>query len=1255
MKRPKIRNLIRNDGLTQPGRFLEELEPQFVKIDDRTLIDLLTFVWKYSDHLLFFEAAQTGRGEEVRQNGSWQQLLRHEQLFYLALMSGCTPVKYSRDFETALGLLDGEHDSEDQWADKIYQAFVAVVTLCEEVDRWSTRLPVGSKGVRDLKIYIGQLGKKIEQLLALYRLKITDDRLRDYVASRLPSWGIDPYGAPVPGGALMDDQQYVRALRNIFGEVQSTYSAIVNNARQTIETSLGEDSHQAHVGLLLAFLRLLEHNREHLNTFTGRHLDFYLRRILRLEPKARTPDSVNLTFELAKKVERHKLGAGTAFKGGKNEDKLERLYDLKYELALSRATVADLKNLFVNNAADASALRSVHAAMVADSRDGAGEAPLPEDNPKWPGFGTSGYPLAEIGFAVASPLFRLSEGEREVTLTFRLTDIGPLQAEYAEAFEGTTADTVPLPDIFKAGVSTAKGWHACTPKVSVDRKAPALILVFEFDMNVPAIVDYNAEKLADPIPLPASWPVFRLGVDQIAHPPAYDALSKLRAVELTLNIAVDKVRDLVIANDAARLKADKPFLPFGSQPRIDSTFFIGHAESFAKPLTRVNLSWQWVDPPKNLEAHYQNYTDTEFQFTADVDLRENYNWEHSLEKNVELSVVADPASYAAIAALSSEKLRDIQTAVNAMTPQELKDLRDGVGGASFPSGLGLTKDLQEALQRRFTVGRRNAELKTGRGEGTPSAATSGVDEKVTAELAAGIEVAESAPPQFLYSFSFQVSGYDASLDAEPSAQFSETLRQGFIRWRLKTPDFAFGHKQYPKLHSQAVAAALNSSNPDPSLLETLQLPYTPMFENLELSYRAEKTFNLATVNAHLEMLRLLPFGYSQSDQGDLIADFQDEGSLYIGLTDLVPPQNLSLLIQLAEGSGDPFKTAPQTVLWSYLTDGGWRNFAKAEILRDDTLGFLQSGIVEFALPGSMSGTNPEMPVGMHWLRVAVSDNTAALHDVLAVTAQAGVAVYRDQGHNAKHLATALAAGSVAKMLVRDTAVKTVSQPFASYGGREVESGSEFRTRSSERLRHKDRAVALWDYEHLVLERFPEVYKVKCLNHTSLESEFAPGNVTLVLIPDLRNRNSRYPLRPAVPQSVLEEVRRFVLQRCSAHLDIHVVNPFYERIAIGGTAHFLPGFDQGIYQKQLHQDITDGLTPWLRGEKDIHFGGRIHSSVILNLVEELPYIDYLSAFAVTHYVSPDDTAGKQVDEVIATGSRSILVSNDSHTIMGVSAQ
>jgi YD repeat-containing protein len=80
----------------------------------------------------------------------------------------------------------------------------------------------------------------------------------------------------------------------------------------------------------------------------------------------------------------------------------------------------------------------------------------------------------------------------------------------------------------------------------------------------------------------------------------------------------------------------------------------------------------------------------------------------------------------------------------------------------------------------------------------------------------------------------------------------------------------------------------------------------------------------------------------------------------------------------------------------------------------------------------------------------------------------------------------------------DTAGSVVL-PYDSFGGRVAEDDSTFYTRVSERLRHKDRAITLFDYERLVLEEFPEIYKVRCLNHTVVDPDlFDP----YILIPEI---------------------------------------------------------------------------------------------------------------------------------------------------------
>jgi hypothetical protein len=64
-----------------------------------------------------------------------------------------------------------------------------------------------------------------------------------------------------------------------------------------------------------------------------------------------------------------------------------------------------------------------------------------------------------------------------------------------------------------------------------------------------------------------------------------------------------------------------------------------------------------------------------------------------------------------------------------------------------------------------------------------------------------------------------------------------------------------------------------------------------------------------------------------------------------------------------------------------------------------------------------------------------------------------------------------------KKLPRERPLKSVQNPAASATGGSEESIDDAEHRSSERLRHKDRAVSFWDYERMVLEEFPTIYKI----------------------------------------------------------------------------------------------------------------------------------------------------------------------------------
>ncbi len=306
-----------------------------------------------------------------------------------------------------------------------------------------------------------------------------------------------------------------------------------------------------------------------------------------------------------------------------------------------------------------------------------------------------------------------------------------------------------------------------------------------------------------------------------------------------------------------------------------------------------------------------------------------------------------------------------------------------------------------------------------------------------------------------------------------------------------------------------------------------------------------------------------------------------------------------------------------------------------------------------------------MPAGLHWFRVAVASATDAVCRLLGVAAQAMSATSRVPEGMAI-VTTDLPAGTITKLDVPDAAVKAVSQPYPTFGGRPVEDGLAFATRVSERLRHKDRAITLWDYEHLVLEAFPGIYQARCLNHTLYDpttcgagdyNELAPGHVTVVTIPDLAVPNPRDPLRPYTSLRVLGEIDRFLRARMSCFATLHVRNPQFEEVRVALRVRLRDGVDETFHLNRLRQEITEFLSPWaFRADARPQFNGTVHSSVLVNFIEERPYVDYVTDVELFRRL-PDALAEEAFAETVV-GSRaiSILVSAPAaeHTVVPIPA-
>ncbi|MBI3047180.1 MAG: hypothetical protein HYY76_02610 [Acidobacteria bacterium] len=1257
---------LRRDGTSQRQRMPDALDPRRAPVDARSTADLLLYAADLARLLRFYT-------EENTKKGDWSAFLEYDVSTIAARVGAYDVEGLQEDFERR----------REATRTATPAAFPAAVTaLAEPVFTLAEKFEEWRRGSLEGLLLRTRLDRLIEGVLAeplRETIRVVKRAAPVNAAPRLPTastpfdavWGdLNPAASPDTLTSETDRLNAVRVVAHAFERLYEAARLLAAQApRFLAETLARYPQHRPHVALFLAFLRLFNHARGAMNALTAGHLDFYYRRVLQLVPRGPVADRVHVIFELAKNLPPFPVKADTELSAGKDDKGVPLLYATDSEIVVNHASLHPehgLKTVFVDlEAGSKEVVRNIHAAADADA---AAIAPPVNGEPRWPTFGNATLPYARIGFAVASPMLWLAEGTRVITVGF---DLAPPSAA-ADVLAGRppserTAVELELTHNVVVEATGPKGWIAATATATIasdmrrvtyvvtipasepevvalnpdvhhetfDTTLPVLRFVLRSDglpdtlllNGRPSILDYWDETPAyapgtlvrfEGRVYQASQTIKAAGVRpttagspwvQVNASP-YKYFNGMRIQRVALAVDVKDMRQVIVESDAGPLNPAKPFMPFGPHPREGSSLLVGSWEIFQKALTNVTLNITWAGPPDvNFGRYYEGWditdvTVTNGYFTADVEILQNGAWQQPPARdNLPLFVT-----------------------VTAPAP-------------------------------------------------------------------------EPAPDPAL-TVSVRFVGFAAKPSLEPIRRFEPGLDRGFLRLRLNTTFFHerlaaalanYVAKKTPPITTTRTIAAngTETTTTTPATPPTPLIPnppYTPLVSSLTVEYTAQQTLEYASwtraeVEGRIERLfQIGPFGHQEfapvppgaaipgveaasspvpvfavrdDDRGSGTA----EGSLYLGIANLTPPQNVSFLFQMAEGSEDPDVPA-QDVRWAYLTASGWKDFARAEILADTTDELIASGIVQFAVPKAATSTPTILPPGLHWLRATVRRHTKAIPKAVAVVPQAVQASFRDAGNDPGRLERPLPGGTIAKPVQREASIKSVSQPFSSFGGRPPERDHAFRIRVAERLRHKRRAVTIFDYERLVLERFPEVYKVRCLSHTGRDpdtrrdSEYAPGFVRVVVVPNLRNRNAVDPLRPRLALARLEEIRRDLIDMATDFAEIEVVNPDYEEVRVRTDVRFGTGFDKGFYTGQLERDIIRFLSPWLYDEGvDLTFGGRVHRSAILNFVEEREYVDFVAHFHIDHIVPgpKGDTIRIDVEEAQPTKSSAVIVPARTHHV------
>jgi hypothetical protein len=443
------------------------------------------------------------------------------------------------------------------------------------------------------------------------------------------------------------------------------------------------------------------------------------------------------------------------------------------------------------------------------------------------------------------------------------------------------------------------------------------------------------------------------------------------------------------------------------------------------------------------------------------------------------------------------------------------------------------------------------------------------------------------------------------------------------------------------------------------LIKSLRVPFTSKTRQKQALYNRHLQYRIRYSIPHYNNLtaHLYPLGERSVNKSSGLTFLPDysllgfsnyQADLYIGLINIIPGQSISLLFELAE------ETAEQTELeakisWHFISNDEIEKIDGSKII-DTTSNFLQSGIVQLTLPETATNQNSIVyGANTYWLVARCDKNYEVVANVRSIKTN-GVEVLRVLDVDNQEAKKSVAANTIENLFPKTANVKSVTQNTPSQNGRELETDQHYFWRSSQRLRHKSRAINQWDFEQMVLEKFSNIYKVKCLNHAYYDNATStivakPAHTLISLIPHYIINTASVNFQPAISMSKLLAVEAYLQTKTSAFQELQIFNSHWDEILIEIQVVLNRDvLDLLFYRELLNTDIKKFLSPWAfdAGQAPT-LSQKIYTSTLVDYIDELPYVHHITLLKIFK------NSIELFDEITSTTEIHFLTSAIEHTV------
>ena len=929
------------------------------------------------------------------------------------------------------------------------------------------------------------------------------------------------------------------------------------NPQEHILTDAGlEPFLQPHQQLLMVFLELMQHPRRQFDQLIRKHQGFYYRQVLGFSPDLAVAHKAHVKVTLADGIDSHLLKKGVLFDGGKDKAGNTRQYALSADTVINRSKLDEVR-IHETGKSPVTYLyqRKEDKELTPFSL---GLTNVRDRKQRW----------SEV-IIVTSPILFLAEGKRYIILKF-----------YNENFNNA------LQKNYRLHISTEKGWQSIPEEI--------------WELN-----DQLTINLPSDFPAISILPTFK-GKKSVSYPMI--AITPIVADSLLvqegrngdlsceIRVEVEGLRDIKIRNERQVLNNNNSYKPFDNSPKIGAKFYFAHKEICGKALTSLTLRPIWVpgavknkDDYPDIEAIYQNY---------------------HLEGNVCKSRECLKVN------LDLFGLRQIDNVWNSPLFCELK----------FPkktSLLSFTKSYYPILTNDESLS--NDPLKW--------------------------------PLTFQMEFTegdFGYNQYIHELNREAQELASENISKACEIIDKKNTGT-----------SADVDKTADIEKKEPKVRGVIHTPYNPELRGLIIDYSAtDANYNVDqpdVINSEYNRIYLT----SPTDFLDYLPDLTEQNIPEKGEGDKQSSVNIELLLKISPcPTGRTFNLwfemeeltsirlgeididtlnqlihlPPADISWSYLPQpsllipeptSSWPDDPEKEefnvhipswehlVVSQDGTGSLQkTGLIVFKSP---SGS--EEHASEFWVKASIK-SASPMAKILNISGQGVEVIYQPQpvddasGDDSSDQLHQLEINQITSMVEPDQAIKTIQQSSPSFGGQAQETVQEMNIRISERLRHRQRAFSIFDYELLVLQKFPEIAVVKCITTNHIRS-VKRGTVQLLVIPRANIQPSeKLPLIPMATTTLCRRVEQYIRGFCSGRINIEVQNPYYKELVCNIDVEFKADVKDVSYELKLQQDLTKLICPWAyHADKTPVLGQRISEMALTNYLIQKPYIESINTLEI----------------------------------------